>query len=674
MPPPDALAAFKAAFKQAVKRDVTDAELADVGFLSTLATGLLEKLPVSALRQLPLDRLAFFSNPFLLANLPEIIPRFPNERLVGIPYRGSFGDIGTDANGKPLKFGFAVTDLDRLISDPGRRSELGGQAGYEGLLQPRVSSEPSPEQPPLPPPAPEGGTTVPPPLSVPQAPRGIAIPAATHGWVTEVGAQTWARNLAASGVPWEEITQERLADDMKVLWELRLVDPRYAKILPYAEQFFATAGRWPTEVELNRFTQKLPDVPNLSPGGETLLPKPKEEPKPGARTKWEVPTDPLPPGYEWRFSADGTPTAFDIDQSERDAFSGWYQNPTTKEWAYNPLLGAADYLQFDPATQQPWSDLLGGFIQRTGRLPNLEEARKLAITLWSQADPAARDRAALYATANGYWPTPFELEFGAAKDTDAQTNLNNSQVPVFVPGIGMVFAPGSSLMGDAITGNVGFVFDPMQGIPGSVRPWIKEILNGNLPGLSLDKSGQLSGDPGASGIPAEMLPWVQFSLMQFQKNAPIKQPTDIPWGTPAPELGGPEVGPKPTPAPKEKEVAAPGAVTPPKVPPPPAAGAPAPGAIAPTGKEPTQPLPTAPAVPTAPTAPAAPILPLPEPGAAGGTIVPGSSTDLLSRGWTIDPKTGALMSPKATPNKKSLGIGPGTFKPILPLPEPAGVP
>jgi hypothetical protein len=206
--------------------------------------------------------------------------------------------------------------------------------------------------------------------------------------------------------------------------------------------------------------------------------------------------------------------------------SGWYMNPQTGSWDYNPFAGAADYLQFNPANQQAWSDTVGGFISRTGRMPNLEEARQLAIQVWAKSDDATKQRAQQFAAVNGFWPTPFELEFGAAKDQDAnQPGTGTSgqagmgQVPVFVPGIGVTLIQGS------LAGNGGLMFDPFSGVPDSVRPWVREVLNGSI---SIDQLPTVMGANGSN----IMRDWVNFALSKFQENIPRKMPSEIPWGEP----------------------------------------------------------------------------------------------------------------------------------------------
>ena len=95
--------AFKYAFKQAYGRDITEAELNDVGFLSTLSNDLLIKIPGERLATFDLARLAQLSNDDLINIVPQIISLFPNERLAS----------------------FSRDYLNGVITDAQRRTELG---------------------------------------------------------------------------------------------------------------------------------------------------------------------------------------------------------------------------------------------------------------------------------------------------------------------------------------------------------------------------------------------------------------------------------------------------------------------------------------------------------------------------------------------------------------------
>ena len=457
--------------------------------LSQFSNDLLQLVPPDRLAGFALGRLADFSNDFIVANLPQIVALLPNERVKT----------------------FSTVDQSRFITDPVRRADLGLSGGL-----------------PAPPPGVGGGSPSP---AGPTAPKpyrpnpSIAIPD-THNWILEIGAQDIARRLMEAGGNWPEITPSKIQEVVARDWVNRMADPKFKALVAPAKEFFAQTGRWPTEVELNKFTKNLPGVPNLVPSadGDVLMPKGSDSAT--STTKWTVPEDKLPPGYEWRFSADGTPVPLDITPESKDVMSGWYMNPTSGDWSYNPLAGAADYLQFDATKDAGFANAVNAYISRTGRLPTLEEARQLAVQLWTSAPPADRARAEQFFTLNGFWPTPYELQFGPAKDTDANASGTGTsgkaglgQVAVFVPGIGMVMTQGQAM------GAGGFVFDPFQGIPGTVRPWVREVLEGRQ---TIDS------------LPPEMQEWARFALQKFRDQAPVANPDQIPWGTPSPHLGGPD--------------------------------------------------------------------------------------------------------------------------------------
>ena len=526
---------FRAAFLSAYGRTVTDAELNNIGYLSTLPNELVRLLPPDTLAQMSVEKLSTFSNADLDAVFrthPEILTDFPTERLLAfdaayiqlfISNLEARGDYSSNPKVRDL-----ATNLRQSLQTQG--SPVPAPRPPDATPPPDGSAPAQPEPPGAPPP-PSGDGTPPPP--------GTAAPAVdlpnTHAWVIEIGAQGIVATLRAEGVDWPDITLTKVRAKTKALWDTLAKDPKYKSIATYAQQYYATTGWWPTSVELNRYTQNLPDVPNFllnDDGTGTLIPKNTAR-KEGELAKWTVPTSPLPPGYEWRFSSDGTPIPFDNDQRERDVFSGWYQNPTDGTWSYNPFYGAADYLQFDPNTQVNWSDLVGGFISRTGKLPTLEESRQLAAKMWATADAATMARASQFATLNGFWPTPFELEHGPAKDKDANAagtgtsgQAGLGQVPVFVPGIGAVLTSGTAMSPGS------FVLDPFEGIPSAIRPWVRSFLNGEV---TLD---QLPKVPGADGQDI-LRRWVDFSLAKFRTQLPVSAPEDLPFGIPSPNIAGP---------------------------------------------------------------------------------------------------------------------------------------
>jgi hypothetical protein len=311
---------------------------------------------------------------------------------------------------------------------------------------------------------------------------------------------------------------------MQAAWSRRQTNPKYAALFALAQQYFSQTGWWPTEVEFNRYTQNLKAVPAIHSSGETdlsLIPKPAEPPKPGEHVKWQLPADPLPPGWDWYFTADGTPKSIQNNQDKgRDIFSGWYQDPRSGKWSYDPLLGAADYLNYsDPV----WRQALVDFSRRAGRLPNLQEARDIATrALWAKADAATQRRAQQFAQLNGFWPTPWELENGPSSTPDAnaggggQNAAGVGTVPVFVPGLGVVLTQGTPM------GAGGVILDPFAGIPGSVSPWVKEVLNGTIT---------------ADQVPPQMRQWVDYAMQKFRDQLPVKHPSEIPWGIPVPNLG-----------------------------------------------------------------------------------------------------------------------------------------
>ena len=512
-PGEDAFSAFKSAFRGVYGREVTQEELNNLSAMVPLLQGrpgLTRLLPVNYLLGINSSILAELRN----EDLGPIIDASPNI-LLALP-------------GSRLRT-FDQGYINKFIENLKARGDYASNTQVQALIKElEGDTGPAPVVP---------GTPGAPSAPAPPAPAGSKSPAveipATHTWIIDAGAQQWAYDQRAAGVPWADITVPKLAEFTKARWQSRATDPKYKALYAYAQAYYTTTGRWPTDVELNRYTQKLPKVPSISPDTGDLIPKPSEDGAAGganAVKKWELPLGPdgkpapLPPGYEWRYGADGTPIAFDISPGEKDVFAGWYQNPTTGGWEYNPFAGAADYLQFDPKSQTAWSDVVGGFTTRTGRLPTREEARNLAATLWAGADPATRDRAARFASMNGFWPTPFELEHGASQDTDANTGGGAAgqpglgQVPVFVPGIGVVLVQGEAM------GTGGVILDPFSGIPDSVRPWVREVLNGRM------TAGQ---------VPPSMRDWVNYSIGKFKDQLPVKRPEEIPWGTPAPGSSAP---------------------------------------------------------------------------------------------------------------------------------------
>ena len=514
----DTFAAFKSAFRGVYGREVTQEELNNLSAMVPLLQGrpgLTRLLPVTYLLGMNSSVLAELRN----EDLGPIIDASPNV-LLALP-------------GSRLRT-FDQGYINKFIENLKARGDYASNTQVQALIKElEGDTGPAPAVP---------GTPGPPPVDKPApGPKSPAVEIpATHTWIIDAGAQQWAYDLRAQGVPWADITVPKLAEFTKARWQSRATDPKYKALYAYAQAYYTTTGRWPTDVELNRYTQKLPNVPSISPDTGDLIPKPSEGGAAGgadAVKKWELPLGPdgkpqaLPPGYEWRYGADGTPIAFDISPGEKDVFAGWYQNPTTGGWEYNPFAGAADYLQFDPKSQTAWSDVVGGFITRTGRLPTREEARNLAAILWAGADPTTRDRAARFASMNGFWPTPFELEHGASQDTDANTGGGAAgqpglgQVPVFVPGIGVVLVQGKAM------GTGGVILDPFSGIPDSVRPWVREVLNGRMT---------------ADQVPPSMRDWVNYSIGKFKDQLPVKRPEEIPWGTPAPGSSvspGPEANP-----------------------------------------------------------------------------------------------------------------------------------
>lgn len=533
VPPPPRVASapptedtFRMAFQRAVGRPISDAEYNDNAFLAKLSNDLFVLLPIT--RQATFsaaDRLSLLPNNLLNPVIAEILrtnpaglSQFPASRLAQFPIDAINGFIQQEDRVNP------GGDLARQLREA--VTKAGGTPPSPAAGAPAPAPAPAPTTPGLtPPPAGPTPTT-----------SSEPIPD-THPWVSEVGANEWAQALRRSGVEWKDITITRLRADMKAVWEKRKADPKYAASYRYASEYYARTGWWPTEVEFNRFTQNTP-LPALSPDGTSFIPKSGEKGAEGDYPKWEVPTTPdgktvpLPPKYEWRFSADGTPIPYFTGGAlEKDVFAGWYQDPKSGNWSYNPLLGAADYLS---GGDSRWTDLIGGYVAHTGRLPDIETARQLASSLWAGASPDAQARASQFAQANGFWPTPFELEFGAAADTDANGPTGAAgqpgmgQVPVFVPGVGVVLTQGQAV------GPGGFVFDPMSGIPGAVRPWVREILNGRMT---------------LAQVPAEVRDWAIFSLSQFSKSLPTKrveelklsglptsplQPFTTPFGAPMP--------------------------------------------------------------------------------------------------------------------------------------------
>ncbi|MCG3770567.1 MAG: hypothetical protein JW384_01717 [Nitrosomonadaceae bacterium] len=512
----DPYLAFKEKFSEVFGRWPSSEEMFGanaIPFLASLRNEYAMLLPPEALKQFSLDRLSTFSNDFLAERLPDLIPLFSNERL--------------------LSFGSGIS---KWVNDPTRLTDL----GFPPAAPPPTGGVGAPPPPPpttAPPPTPLPGST-------PKSPP-VDIPG-SHSWAIETGAGDWVRKQRADGVDWKDISVSKYREYTNQQWTARATDPRFKSIYQYAQKYYTQTGWWPSEVELNKFTGNMPNIPSIAPDGSSIIPKAE----PGAATagaleKWKVPSDAdgvqqkLPPGYEWRFGSDGTPQPYDITPNDKDVMSGWYMNPQTGAWDYNPFAGAADYLQFNPANQQAWSDVIGGYIQRTGKLPNLEEARQLAIQIWAKSDPATMQRAQQFSAVNGFWPTPFELEFGAAKDKDANAAGSGTsgkaglgQVPVFVPGIGVTLVQGSQV------GAGGLMFDPFAGVPDSVRPWVREVLNGSL---SIDQIPEVKGANGEN----IMRNWVNFALSKFQENIPLKMPSEIPWGQP-----GPNNTPPPTPLPR----------------------------------------------------------------------------------------------------------------------------
>ena len=519
---------FRQAFQRLVGRPITEAEYNDNAFLATLSNDLFILLPIE--RQATFSaggRLIALDNLHLNAVIAEILrtnpsglSAFPGSRLAQFPIEAINGFIAHLDRNDPQ--GALVKELRAAVTSAGGA--------------PPAAPTPAPA-----PPTGGPGLTPPPEQPAPSATSAEAIPAdLAHQFILEVGAAEWAHNLRAQGVEWEDITIERLRADMKNLWAERKNDPKYSQAYKYAQQYYLNSptNSWPTPFEYNQYLQKAKNVPYLSPDGKSFIPKDGEREE-GDYPKWEVPTAadgspvPLPHNYEWRFSADGTPIPYFTGTAEqRDVLAGWYLDPKSGKWSYNPLLGAADYLS---GGDTRWTDLLGGYAAHTGRLPDLDMARQLAMTLWQGASPDAQARAAQFAQANGFWPTPFELEYGAAGDTDANGTTGAAgqaglgQVPVFVPGIGVVLTQGQAV------GAGGYVFDPMSGIPGAVRPWVREILNGRT---TLDQ------------VPPEVRDWAIFSLAQFKEQLPVKrqeelklagafpvsplQPTTTPFGAPMP--------------------------------------------------------------------------------------------------------------------------------------------
>ncbi len=502
----DPNAQFRAKFLELVGRPITEEELYSNQFLEALSNDLFVLLELERQATFSGERLSQLDNPSLKKLIeahPNVLNGLSADRIAG---RGQWEGSGFGA-GDIQKFAEITdnvslrADLENVVAEA---AKSGGEGGGKSGDAPAEGVPGGP-----------GGAK--PPVSA--RPEDVtSIPPTTHGWVQEIGAQDWYRQKIAEGLQPAQITVELLREDTRRIWESRKTDPKYADIISYAEQYYASTGWWPTEVEFNRYTQNAKDVPNLNSKGD-LIPKPSAKSKEGEHKKWELPKDPLPPGYEWRFAADGTPVPFDISPEYKDVMAGWFQDPKTGQWTYDPIAGAADYLTYNKESQSDWGHILNAFISRTGRLPSLEEARNLASQLWSKAGLDSRDRATRFADIHGYWPTPYELEFGPSQSQDANTGgggqnaAGMGQVPVHVPGIGTVLVQGESL------GTGGFLFDPFQGIPGSVRPWVKEILNGRL---TVDQ------------LPAEMRAWAGYALSKFQEQLPQKRPEEIPWGVPGP--------------------------------------------------------------------------------------------------------------------------------------------
>mgnify|MGYP001594934859 CR=1 FL=1 len=86
-------------------------------FFYPLSNALLELLPADRLRTFSIERLALFSNSFLLNKLSDMIPSFPDSRLTGTAYivdsNGSLGFGPQTVSGS----GFSLEDLNRVMPD-----------------------------------------------------------------------------------------------------------------------------------------------------------------------------------------------------------------------------------------------------------------------------------------------------------------------------------------------------------------------------------------------------------------------------------------------------------------------------------------------------------------------------------------------------------------------------